>query len=102
MDELMIILPSIAAISIFFIYYIAKPRLPIKINNVFLALLTAEFLNMILESVALAVNGNFRRTGSYELVYILYGAFYLVNVMRSFLFLSQPSGQFSLIQSRTS
>lgn len=86
MDELMIILPGIAAISIFFIYYIAKPRLPIKINNVFLALLTAEFLNMILESVALAVNGNFRRTGSYELVYILYGAFYLVNVMRSFLF----------------
>ena len=86
MDELNVILPGIAAISILFIYYLSRPRLPIKINKLFLGILVTELFVMAFESVALLVNNNFRRLNSAELVYIINLLFYSVYLFRSYLF----------------
>ena len=86
MDELTVILPGIAAISILFIYYLSRPRLPIKINKLFLGILVTELFVMAFESVALLVNNNFRRLNSAELVYIINLLFYSVYLFRSYLF----------------
>ena len=86
MDELTIIVPGIAAIAILFIYYLSRPRLPIRINRVFLGLLVAEFFVMVLEYAAIFVNNNFKRVNSFELVYAVNLIFYIVYMLRTYLF----------------
>ena len=86
MDELTILIPGIAGILIIMISYLSRPRLPLRINRVFLGILIAELFVILTESAALYVNNNFRAFNSPELVYLVNIAFYLFYLARAFLF----------------
>ena len=86
MSEFHIIIPGVAALLIVAGYFMAMPRLPIKLNRVFLRILVTEVVVMLAESFAVWANSKNPGTFSTEMLNILNALFFVTYLFKGYQF----------------
>ena len=84
MNDLTIMIPGLAALGVLLWYYFTTPRLPIKLNRIFLRILITEVVVLLSEGFAVWVNDHYFRSLSPEFLYIINVLFYLSYVFRGY------------------
>ena len=86
MSDYVVIIPGMAALLVFYSYYLSKPRLPLIQNKIFLSILATEFLLMISETVVVFLNDYYIRNIDLHFLAVLNIIFFILYVFRSYLF----------------
>lgn len=86
MNEFGIIIPGVISLIVLFGYYFSTPRLPIKLNKIFLRILITEVFVIVAEAAAVWINNKYTRSSSKELLYAINVLFYLTYLFKSYQF----------------
>ncbi|MBQ7698887.1 MAG: EAL domain-containing protein [Clostridia bacterium] len=86
MNSFSIIIPGVVSLLVLFGYYFTSPRLPIKLNRIFLRLLVTEVLVMLAEFAAIWLNNRYTRNSNTGLLYVVNMLFCLSYLFKSYQF----------------